>query len=110
MLMACLALPPRDTLAFDELLAANPDLHRVSFYRLTCKAHGAFRVLANGIVPDRCPRCSQLAQVSRTRNLLCATRRSVPLVQRWKSDNADTDRHTAPAWLRHRGEIEDCQN
>lgn len=94
--------------SFTDLLATSPDLHLVSFYRLTCKAHGVFRVLANGVVPDTCPRCGQQALLQRARNLLCATRRPVPLVQRWKSDNADVSRHTAPPWLRRQGEIEDC--
>lgn len=95
-------------MTFIELLAANPELHRVSFYRLTCKTHGTFRLLANSVVPDRCPRCSQPAQLQRARHLLCATRLPVPLVQRWRADNADRRPNTPPAWLRRTGEIEDC--
>lgn len=95
-------------MTFEELLGANPQLQRVGFYRLSCSAHGVFRLLANGVVPRSCPRCNQPAQVQRARNLLCATRRPVPLVQRWKSDNADVNRHTPPAWVRRDGEIEDC--
>jgi hypothetical protein len=106
--MACLAFPAQDTVSFDKLLAANPDLQRVSFYRLTCKSHGVFRLLCNGVVPDRCPRCGQPAQLQRARNLQCATQRPVPLVQRWRADNADRRPNTPPAWLRREGEIEDC--
>jgi hypothetical protein len=100
-LMACLPLPIRDTLAFDEPLAGNPELHRVGFYRLTCRMHGLSRLLTNGIVAARCPRCSQPAQLSRARNLICATRRLVPIVQRRRADN--TPFNTPPAWLRQRG-------
>lgn len=95
-------------MTFNELLAANPDLQRVRFYRLTCKSHGVFRLLANGVVPDCCPRCNQPARMQRVRNLLCATRRQVPLVQRWRADNADRLPNTPPAWLQRTGEIEDC--
>jgi len=70
--------------------------------------HGTFRLLANGTIPDRCPRCGQAAQLQRARNLLCATRRPVPLVQRWRTDNGDVIRHQRPAWLQRPGEIEDC--
>ncbi len=94
-------------MTFTELLAANPELHRVSFYRLTCKAHGVFRLLANGAVPSTCPRCGQPAQLPRARNLICATRLPVPLVQRWRADNNDSSMHTPPAWLQRTGEIED---
>jgi len=94
-------------LTFGELLAANSGLQRVSFYRLTCRYHGVFRLLANGLVPDTCPRCGQPAQLQRARNLRCATRRTVPLIQRWRADNNNSSMHTPPAWLRHR-EIEDC--
>lgn len=93
---------------FDELLAANPELHRVSFYRLTCATHGVFRMLANGVVPDRCPRCSQPASVTPARNLTrCATSKPVPIVQRFRSDNHERGPHTRPAWFRQ-GEIENC--
>ena len=95
-------------MTFTELLASHPHLHRVSFYRLTCKSHGVFRLLANGVVPDTCPRCGQAAQLQRARNLLCATRRPVPLVQRWRTDNGEVIRHQRPAWLQRPGEIEDC--
>jgi hypothetical protein len=105
-LMACLALSPCASSGFDELLTANPELHRVSFYRLTCKAHGVFRVLANGSIPDRCPRCSQPAQLQRARNLLCATRLPVPLVRRWKGDNHEGRGPNIP-WFRQ-DEIEEC--
>lgn len=96
-----------DTLTFTELLASNPHLHCVRFYRLTRKSHGVFRVLANGVVPSACTRCGQPAQLQRAINLLCATRRPVPIVQRWRADNADSLPNTPPAWLR-RDEIEDC--
>ena len=87
---------------------ANPNLHRVSLYRLTCKEHGVFRLLANGIVPSSCPRCGQPAKLGRVQDVICATRRPVPLLQRWRSDNTDGVRHQRPAWFRQPGEIEDC--
>src|SRR5579864_6900515 len=89
----------RSPLTFNELLAANPGLQPVGFYHLHCAAHGIFRMLANGTVPETCPRCGQLARVARTRNLLCATRRPVPLVQRWRADNAERRPNTQPAWF-----------
>lgn len=105
--MACLSLSARDTLAFDDLLASHPELLRVSLYRLTCKVHGVYRVLANGVLPDRCPRCSQPATLGRVRGVVCATRLPVPLVQRWRADNHDTMANTPPAWLQRSGEIEE---
>lgn len=95
-------------MTFSNLLAANPALQRVGFYRLTCKEHGVFRLLANGIVPRCCPWCSQPAKLGRVQNVICATRRPVPMVQRWRSDNTDGIRHQRPAWFRQSGEIEDC--
>ena len=94
-------------MTFTELLATNPHVHRVSFYRVTCKAHGVFRLLANGVVPDRCPRCSQPARLGRVRDVICASRCDLPIVQRWRADNNDSLFNSPPGWLRQ-GEIEDC--
>ena len=51
-----------DTLTFTELLASNPHLHCVRFYRLTCKSHGVFRYWRTGWclapVPDAASRHS----------------------------------------------------
>lgn len=95
-------------MSFQELLRSHPYLQQVSFYYLKCKVHGTFRLLANGVVPDRCPRCSQPATLGRVRGVICATRLPVPVVQRWRADNHDTMASTPPAWLQRRGEIEDC--
>ena len=73
-------------MTFDELLAQNPQLQRVGFYHLRCSEHGIFRLIANGVVPDCCPRCGEPARLSRSR-MCCATSKPVPIVQRWKSDN-----------------------
>ncbi len=54
------------------------------------------------------PNLERTAQLQRARNLLCATRRDVPIVQRWRGDNNDSLFNTPPAWLERRGEIEDC--
>jgi hypothetical protein len=72
---------------FEDVLKADPGLKRVGFYYLNCPEHGVFRMLANGVVPDRCPRCGLPAKLVRSRSLRCATRRPVPYLQRWKSDN-----------------------
>ena len=93
-------------MTFQELLAVNPDLQAVGFYHLRCASHGIFRMLANGTVPNRCPRCGRPARVARSQNLLCATRLPVPLVQRWKGDNHEGRGPNIP-WFRQ-GEIEDC--
>lgn len=91
---------------FEQLLAENAQLHRVGFYWIACGEHGKFRLLANGSVPDRCPRCGEPARLSRVRYSRLATSKPVPLVQRWKSDNRDSSPHTAPAWLRRDGQVE----
>ena len=91
-------------MTFDELLAENPQLQRVGFYHLTCKSHGVFRLIANGVVPDSCPRCGEPARLARSR-MRVATSKPVPLVQRWKSDNLSAVYNAAPSRM---GGIEDC--
>lgn len=82
-------------MTFEDVLKADPGLKQVGFYYLKCSQHGTFRMLANGVVPGRCPTCSQPARVSRPLKMNCATRRPVPLVQRWHSDN-DAKFNVAP--------------
>src|SRR5512146_955349 len=71
--------------AFDLLLAENPRLRVVRFFRFRCEKHGTFRVLGDDHPQLTCPLCGAAAVSSRPLKVKGATARTpLPVLEDWR--------------------------
>jgi hypothetical protein len=95
--------------ALSQVIAENPDLQPVTFFRLYCEKHGSFRVAAAAEVRV-CPVCSApVKALYMFLNIRGATRRALPAVESWRSWDVapltDTEKANLATFLRSEDQV-----